>query len=382
MEMKNKAASLALAAAISMAFCTSASASQQFESIDDIKQQGAREVASLLSDRAFRDTLHRQILQTPRSTSGKTEVAVPLQALLANYRTRTSGDNRADVLRAMDYDARVLKGHSNATDGLLELRLYLPEGQVMPADLSGVWVAFEPKGKESSWTTVEAYDSDGHIHHLDAQKDPAFPVLVFDIDSAKDLRAGVQMINDTLTRAGAQVRPQAAPLAGELTVLDKIHLKVDMEPWVKGAAEVFAVVSGLQPDLAKPNVQVVDMPYLDWENQDYTPGQDLIYWKDFGLDMANVQLFEQDDNTDYKVLANGILNGVEVILGVTKPELSFIPKIAQAIIGATPDAWWLDDNDYLDSYYIIERGKTYLNKAGAANNATATFKPYTVGVGR
>jgi Protein of unknown function (DUF3103) len=378
MEMKHKAVGLVLAAAISMAFCTSASASQRFESIDDVKQQGAREVASLLSDRVFRDTLHRQLLQAPRSTSGKAEIAVSLQALLANYRSRTSGDNRADVLRAMDYDARVLKGHSEATDGLLEVRLHLPDGQAMPTDLSGVWVAFEPKGKESSWTTVEAYDSDGRIHHLDARKDPAFPVLIFDIDGAKDLRAGVQAINGVLTRAGAQIRRQTTPLPGELTVLDKIHLKDDNEPWVKGGAEIFAVVSGLQPDLDKPNVQIVDMPYLDWDKQEYTPGQDMIYWADFGLGAANIQLFEQDDNTDYKVLAEGILTGVEAILGVTKPEFSFIPKIAQAIIAATPGAWWLDDNDYVDSYYLIERGQTYVDRPGAADNATATFKPYTV----
>ena len=37
------------------------------------------------------------------------------------------------------------------------------------------------------------------------------------------------------------------------------------------AAEVYAVVAGVNPGRDEPVVDIVDMPYLDYDNTDYTP---------------------------------------------------------------------------------------------------------------
>ena len=79
--------------------------------------------------------------------------------------------------------------------------------------------------------------------------------------------------------------------------LYRIRLNNDQEPWISGAAEMLAVVSGVQPDQAKATLTIVDLPYLDYDGTDYTPNQILIFWSQYRYGAATVQLFEHDDNT-------------------------------------------------------------------------------------
>ncbi|HEX7815283.1 DUF3103 family protein [Dyella sp.] len=341
----------------------------------DIKRDGARDIASLLSDDDFTATLQAQL----RKAGSQDGATLPLQSLLAGYSQRHGRSALTNRLQGMDIRAKHLKGHDDLAGSLLGVRLYLPKGAVLPANAKDLLVAYEPAGKQRDWTVVQAFDREGHQHVLDAHRAPDFPVLVFDIDGAKDLRAGLRLVNDGLRARGlmASVR-QENPV--EITSLDMIELKDDQEPWVSGSAEVFALVSGLAPDLSKPSIELVDMPYLDYDATQYTPGQDLIYWRNFGLGAANIQLMEQDDEANYKDILAAVLKGVEDILGSTVPEYSFIPKIADAILKATPDSWWLNDNDYVDSFYLVRKGQHYVNHVGASGNATVTMTPLTLPV--
>ena len=43
-----------------------------------------------------------------------------------------------------------------------------------------------------------------------------------------------------------------------------------------------------------------------------------------------------------------------------------------------PDAWFTNDDDYVDVYYTLLEGHTYNNHQGAGDNATATFEPLVI----
>jgi hypothetical protein len=248
-------------------------------------------------------------------------------------------------------------------------------------------VAFEPAGDDKLWDTVQAYDSQGNLFHLDARRAPSYPVLIVDIDGREDMRAGLTVANLLLRDEGLQNRAKpslplfAQPRSAnrerlETAKLEKISLKDDQEPWISGAAEVYALVSGVQPTQSKVQIELVDMPYLFYDNRIYTPDQILIFWANYGFGAANVQLYEHDDNTSYKDLAVALTTAVTGIVGVFKPEAVALTTIAQAVMKAMPDAWFKNNDDYLDSFYTLEKDKRYVDYVGAARNAVLTLTPF------
>ncbi|EDK26668.1 hypothetical protein VSWAT3_22150 [Vibrionales bacterium SWAT-3] len=54
-------------------------------------------------------------------------------------------------------------------------------------------------------------------------------------------------------------------------MLHKIRLNDDEEPWLLGDAEIYAIIAGISPEEDKPEVRIVDMPYLDTEDKQYYP---------------------------------------------------------------------------------------------------------------
>ncbi|QDQ25091.1 DUF3103 family protein [Chitinimonas arctica] len=361
--------------------------------IDLAKRQAAQQVARLLADPAFAASLDKQ-LKVPSQHPGRPKAAA-LRAVLDDFQQRQPRhmgailrEEGADQkLRQLDTTVLRKKGLVGMSPGLLQVRLYQPKqafaaAELSPADLSQTLVAFEPAGDDKQWKVVEAYDRNGRVHKLDAKTAPQFPVLVADIDGHEDLRAGLALANKTLAQQGMQLKrpPMAAAGASagyvDTAKLDRIRVGNDQEPWISGAAEVYAMVSGVQPDQSKAQIELVDMPYLDYDGQTYSPNQILIFWSNYRYAAANVQFFEHDDNTNYKDLVLAVTSGVEKILGVFKPEFAVIATVANAIIQAMPAHWFSNDDDYMDSFYTLEKNRTYTDWAGVGGNVTMTLTPY------
>lgn len=357
-----------------------------------IKQETAVIVARMLADPAFSSSLADEFDKTPKDH----EKAASLNSVLSHYQLKqarqpavaNSQSNARSMqdLRQFDEALRRYKGIDKISSGLLQLRLYQPMGRnVTQAELNQVLVAFKPAGDDKKWSVVEAYDSQGNVYRLDARRAPSFPVLVVDIDAKEDLRAGLSVANQLLAEHGLQTAMQSnrqAPSAAqredgiETAKLDAIRLKDDQEPWVSGAAEVYALVSGVQVGQAKAQIELVDMPYLFYDHETYKPNQILIFWSNYRYGAANVLLYEHDDNTNYKDLALALISGVEKILGAFKPEYAMIAAVARAILQAMPSSWFANDDDYLDSFYTLEKNRRYVDYNGVANNATITLTPY------
>ncbi|MGG8495494.1 DUF3103 family protein [Tenacibaculum sp. TC6] len=258
-------------------------------------------------------------------------------------------------------------------------------------DFSNVLFSFAPKGDEKTWSTIKAYTLDKKAVYLDAKEAPNQPVIVIETDGFETLKREVSYMNQYLRELGVQnmrfndskldLRATSSRNAGlETTKLDKIRLNDDEEPWISGAAEVYAVTSGIKDGNNNPEIKVIPMYYLDYEDTDYYPNQILLFWDDYQYQAANIQLFEKDDNVNYKDLVSAIVNGVFQIIGTvsTQPWVNVLGQVAGAIIQAMPDSWYTNNDDYVDSFYTIEKNKSYTNYYGARGNAKVNMSPYYV----
>ena len=244
---------------------------------------------------------------------------------------------------------------------------------------SEVLIAFPPSGDDKQWRTVPALDSSGRWIALDAHTPPKLPVLVLRINGALSFGNQIERANELLRQAGLQ-QPvtRAAALNGSgrwTTRLESIRLNDDEEPWVSGAAEVYAITAGVLPGNS-PQIAVVDMPYLDHDGTTYYPRQVLLDWSQYSFGVANVLLYEHDDNTNYQQLVTLIIQAVGQggsLFG--QPEVAAIAEIAARIVAAMPAGWFSNDDDYVDSLYSVEktRGET---RYGARGNALVSYIPY------
>ncbi|WP_343652191.1 DUF3103 family protein [Stenotrophomonas sp.] len=371
-----RAAVLTLVFAAGSAFAQAPLTPQRAD-VQTITESSAREVAALLAQPGFAASARAALQSGP-------EQGVALQQVMARFdpqaRTRAS-----TLLATQDQQVRQRKGLAPQGPGLLQLRAFVPAGSSLAAVApERLWVASLPRGNDRDWTTLTAYDAQGRPHLLDARQAPDVPVLIVDVDTRRAVKEGMALVNAGLRARGLQsperitLSADGASASLDITRLDRIRLNDDQEPWALGAAEVFAVVSGLQVDATEPEMMTVDMPWLDHDQTDYTPQQPLVIWGNYRFNAANVQLFEDDGDTNYQELLVALATGVKTALGAFAPEYAVIADIAGAILKAMPTSWFANDIDYLDSFYLLQRGQGYTDRMGAANNAKVTLTPITL----
>ncbi len=253
--------------------------------------------------------------------------------------------------------------------------LHQPHGGA--AAEAGVLIAFPPAGDDGTWQAVDALTPEGAWITLDAHRAPAAPVLVLRINGALSFERQVAKANAMLRDAGLQRESAAATAKGSTptTRIESIRLNDDEEPWVSGAAEIYAITIGLQP-ANQPQIGIVEMPYLDHDGRYYYPRQVLLYWQDFAYGAADVLLYEHDDNTNYQTLVQALIGAAGELGDLAgKPELQAIAEIANKIVSAMPSGWFANDDDYVDSFYTVLKTMAEA-RYGAAGNARMYSIPY------
>lgn len=282
--------------------------------------------------------------------------------------------------QATDADRAAIdrQGLTGEVKQLMQLRLANPEQAAALEQGVEPLVTYVPSGDEQSWSAIEAFDGAGNPVYLDVNQAPARPVLVVEADPIKAKNAGLQVMRKALAAAELQAAPMeqssTAPL--KTSILKKIRLKDDQEPWLLGAAEVYAVVAGVNPSRDEPVVDIVDMPYLDHDNTDYSPNQILVYWDRYRWGAVDVVMMEQDDNVNYKELSALLIEALK--LGFTAggvPEALPFLDLGGRIVKALPDSWMTNNDDYLDTFYTLEQDQSYQQYPGAAGNAVITLEP-------
>lgn len=309
------------------------------------------------------------------------------------------------ILERSDQSMRVSKGLPlSKADNKSLVRIRLADSSMLAPWQNGQspLFAFAPDGNDSEWQAIEAYDIDGKLHLLDVHTLPEQPVFVVELDGKAVMKEGLEIMRATFANAnkksisleGSDINSiqrslpkstndfklSAAAEPISTTVLSNISLKDDEEPWISGAAEVYAIVTGVNPSRDEPVLDIVELPYLDYDGTTYHPNQVLIHWERYRWAAADVLLMEHDDGTNYKVLAGKLLEAAEAIMRMIPDAQSYaiIPQITNGILQAMPDAWFTNDDDYVDVYYTLFEGTTYNYHPGASNNATATFTPLII----
>ena len=281
-----------------------------------------------------------------------------------------------------------LKGLPQNTGSLLQVRL--ASDKMLSAWQQGErpLFAFAPAGDDTKWSEIEAFDQYGDIHYLSVDQMPTQPVFIIELDQQKVQDAGIAVMRGILSAnkfSKSTVSPKnqlsnEQPL--QTSVLKKIRLEDDKEPWISGGAEIYAIVTGIDPTRDEPILDIVDLPYLDHDKTDYSPNQVLIHWQRYRWQAVDLLLMEQDDNTNYKTLAIKLLEISEQVMA-SIPDLqaqgyAIIPMLTNELLKAMPDEWFTNNDDYVDVFYTLFENKDYQEYKGASSNATITLSPLEI----
>ncbi|MEZ9392162.1 DUF3103 domain-containing protein [Vibrio splendidus] len=315
-------------------------------------------------------------------------------------------------MQKADLGYRKMKGINDFSDSVLEVRM--ADEAMIEAWKNGEspLFAFEPSGDDSNWQYIEAYDVYGQVHELDVYQMPDVPVFVVDSNGAEELKAGLMAMQAEMQKLGTTTQinsgskntssnsesrstktqtfigkatrsiAMSEPEPLNTTQLKKIRLAVDQEPWISGKAEIYAIVTGVDSSRLEPQIDLVEMPYLDYDKQTYYPNQTVIFWPRYRWGAADMILMEHDDGTDYKALAKLLVEAAEEILKmIPDPEVqgyAIIPQITGKIIDVIPDGVLVNDDDFVDVYYTLMQNTPYVDRPGAGGNAVASFTPVTI----
>ncbi|MFF8381337.1 DUF3103 family protein [Streptomyces sp. NPDC015661] len=318
----------------------------------------ARSLARSLADSAWR-------AQVDSAVVGGKEAG--LKSLADTSRTRAGAALATDVAAA-DRSVLALKGLAADTGGLLTVAL---TGAV--DSRRAPLVAVAPSDDEA--VTVTAYDTNGRAHTLDTSVTPDVPVYVVGIDGEKAVEAGTKVLERELAAAGVTTTaaaPAATADTGYWTSrITSVRLNDDKEPWIKGDAEIFSIVSGFGQD-GKVRVDTVTHPYLNDAGTTYYPNQILVNWSQYKYNLADVVMMEDDGDTNYSALAKAIATALLTITDLG----AYIPLV-DPVVDAIPSSFWTDDADFVDAWYTLAR-ETTGTRDGAGGNGRFTFDRYWV----
>jgi hypothetical protein len=197
---------------------------------------------------------------------------------------------------------------------------------------------------------------------------------VVEVDTARALPLGLRVVEQTLAARHIGSAASGATLTATgywATKVNAVRLSDDEEPWIKGDAEIYTVVSGFGLD-GHPKVDIVQMPYLNNDGTTYYPNQLLVHFSAYEYNLADAVMIEDDGDTNYLQLAQAIAAALLTIVDAG----TYIPLVS-AILNAIPSSWWTDDPDYVDSWYTMatsSSGRLY----GAAGNGWMDVVPYWV----
>ncbi|MFC6083935.1 DUF3103 family protein [Sphaerisporangium aureirubrum] len=326
------------------------------DTVPAVTERLAAQVAAALAGREVRD----------RAVSATASAPADLLAL-------TADTGLAQATRTANQAVLAAKGLPANGGSLLRLRVATDAMRTGLSRGEVPLVAAAPTDDEAA--SITAYDPLGGKVVLDPAKAPARPVLVVEVDVARALTLGIDLMRRTLSARGVTAaRPLAtARSAGGYwaTKVNAVRLSDDEEPWIKGSAEIYSIVSGFGLD-GKATVNIVQMPYLDNDGTTYYPNQLLVHFNGYKYNLADVVMMEDDGDTNYQQLAQAIITALLTIADAGV----YIPLV-NAIIAAIPTSWWTDDPDYVDSWYTLSTSSGgRLN--GASGNGWLDVSPYWV----
>lgn len=353
---------------------------EPFQRVDLARMEGFRRDLTVRFLDQFRDPGLRRLLAT---RLGPDQTRVSLTRLVDDWAERwPSAEHRqfAARIQELDLDLRQRMGIEDSARTILGLNLIWPGSGAQPVAWERTLFAVRPHPGGPSPDHVEAYDSAGRMVRLDPALAPEVPVVMIGADRREAVRAGLETVNLGLRRAGfADDHRPAAPAPVDCGKLTAIRLAKGHEHWYDDPLDPYALVSGIDPVEAKPNIKLVQLPYLRHENIEYTPNHVLLFWSDFRFSAANIQFWNHGDGTNYRDILDAVLKGAAgATVAGGAPMFAWIPALADAIIMAMPTSWWSTGETLLDTFYTLEKGQTYQERNGVSNGVRITLAPWVL----
>lgn len=148
------------------------------------------------------------------------------------------------------------------------------------------------------------------------------------------------------------------------------------EPWIKGRAEVYAVVSFIDKD-GTGKTELYDFPTVDYAKTEYRLDQLIHSFEKNRYRPINIAFFEKDSNMHYAELLQLFTDSASSINVIASSDRMILvnanSKLAKKIIQALPQKLARDDDDFIDSINTIENHKDSDFRHGVGGNVTAKF---------
>ncbi len=167
-------------------------------------------------------------------------------------------------------------------------------------------------------------------------------------------------------------------------MLNTVQFKDVKEPWIKGAAEMYASLTYIGKD-GKGVSELIELPAVDKKNVKYDLRQVIHMWNANKYQIANISFFEHDSKYDYSALAKIFVTAAaSVVSAVVNPSQTttlavagIVSDVATKVIDALPKGALTDDDDFVDVINTIEKYNPG-SRGGVGGNAQVEMSFYKV----
>ena len=184
------------------------------------------------------------------------------QADLTTQSGKQSADVRQELAKAYAQSGvagQSLTSQSEALASVDVLADTIPRFQVAVPAKFDAWnpkvhtplVGYVPVGVEdTTLETITAFDAEGNVHTLDAQTAPEQPVVILSTNERTDEAGNVLPGYASNAAQGASDTSGLAPQSDRANAyMNKVYLRDDNEPWIKGDPEIKLIAASKNDDL-------------------------------------------------------------------------------------------------------------------------------------
>ncbi|MEV4131715.1 DUF3103 family protein [Dactylosporangium sp. NPDC049742] len=198
-----------------------------------------------------------QLAVSLRDSGQRDRVVAAVTAGPVGLATVRLGASFATSVRAANTAVHAAKGLPGDVS-LLQVRLAHPD--MLPVLRRGAVPVVAATPTDDTPTSLIGYDPAGRTVRIAAAHAPQRPVLLVEVDTAKAMPLGIEVVRQRLGGAGTDA--VAAATGYWATKVTAIRLSNDQEPWFKGGAEIYSIVDAILAAL--PSSWYTDDPdYVD-----------------------------------------------------------------------------------------------------------------------
>lgn len=220
------------------------------------------------------------------------------------------------------------------------------------------WAYIPPVSDDAvDMTKIEALDKDGRIDIIDGSseaKEPDFPLITL---------SHSERLKPASTQArGTENLAENGNMADGALMINTISFSDVREPWIKGAAEVYAVISYVDKNGKAAN-EIVELPAIDSAGTTYDARQVVHFWKANRYKTVNISFFEHDSGYDYGQLTTMLVASASAVVTSTLQDsnaktvavTAVLAEITRKVVDSLPKGSTEDNDDFLDSIESIEK---------------------------